>query len=59
MSEKKALRFMVDVYQQEYFFLKYWSREQFESVLGIDSSNSSAMTVLKDGAVYICVEKIT
>ena len=59
MSDKKALRFVADVYQQEYLFLRYWSRDQFERLLGIDSSHSSAMTVLKDGSVYIWIDKVT
>lgn len=59
MSDKKALRFVADVYQQEFFFLKYWSRKQFETTLNIDSNNSGGMTVLKDGIVYIWIESIT
>lgn len=59
MSDKKALRFVADIYQQEFFFLKYWSREQFENTLGIDSSYCGAMTVFKDGKVYIWVEDVT
>lgn len=59
MIERKALKFVADVYQQEFFFLKYWSREQFESVLSVDSSNSGGMTVFKDGCIYIWIEDIS
>jgi hypothetical protein len=58
MKGKKALRFVADVYQQEFFFLKYWSREDFEIALGVDSINSGAMTVLKNGIIYIWVDSI-
>lgn len=53
---KKALHFISDIYQQRFFFLKYWSRDQFEKVLNIDSNNSGAMTVYKEGDIYIWVE---
>ena len=55
---KKALYFTSDIYNQEYFFLKYWSREQFEKVIGVDLSNSGGMTVFKDGVIYIWVESL-
>ena len=58
MIDKKALCFTSDIYNQNYYFLKYWTREQFERVVGIDSNNSGGMTVFKDGNIYIWIESI-
>jgi hypothetical protein len=57
MKGRKAFRFIIEIYQQEVLFLKNWTREHFEELLEVDSSNCGAMTVLKDGAIYIWVDK--
>lgn len=58
MKDKLALKFTSDLYQQDFYFLKYWTRKQFELITGVDAANSGGMTVLKDGNIYIWVEDL-
>lgn len=58
MKTKKALSFYLDLYRQQYYFLKDWTREQVEKTLGIDTGVCGGITCHKEGIIYIWVSDI-
>lgn len=55
--KKKAIFFTSDLYHQNYYFLKDWTREELEKALGLDSGGAGGLTVLKEDSIFIWVEQ--